>query len=644
MSQKYYQDYGPIRRRRGSAAPKPGAEPIEAVTEFDREEELGPSFGSGRPAPERKKRHSPVRLILTTVLVLAIILTIPYAISFVLPLVMGDHAPTGVSIQGQPVGGMGRTEIRALLDERYNTFRKQPLTLVFEGRTWQPSLNDLGIVVDLDQTTDEAIAAGAHGNPIQRIEAWWRLWQGGQDIAPIVQVDTIKLQSYLLTLAPEIEQAPRDASVSLAAGKVLPTSAIQGRQLLVDQTSIDMLRAIQTLDPQDVALRTRTLSPRIDDANAATAIDEARILLKNPLRLRQSGRDWTWDQERIASMIVIQPKAGQLTAELDKERLAHQIEKLAQLVDSGSSEPRLTFQDGKVQISEPGHIGLRLKQSEAADSIAVALRSDLHTVELPVENVNPQVTAETLPALGIVELVADGRSSFAGSAPYRVTNIKAGANRMNGVLIPPDAEFSFNTQLGEVDEQNGFVQGYAVIGNRTQLEWGGGVCQVSTTVFRAAFWAGVPITERHAHPFYISWYDDYSFPEQAGPGMDATIFTGVQDFKFVNDTGKWLLMEATVDEQDQVLSINMYGTRPARTVQVVGPEITNEIPPPSQPVYITDSALPSGSVKQTDRARKGMDVTVYRVIEQGGTKQPPEPFFTRFKSWPDVFVRGIGSP
>ena len=106
MSQKYYQDYGPIRRRRGSAAPKPGAEPIEAVTEFDREEEHGPSFGPGRPAPERRKRRSPVRLILTTVLVLAIILTIPYAISFVLPLMMGDHAPNGISIQGQPVGGM----------------------------------------------------------------------------------------------------------------------------------------------------------------------------------------------------------------------------------------------------------------------------------------------------------------------------------------------------------------------------------------------------------------------------------------------------------------------------------------------------------------------------------------------------------
>jgi vancomycin resistance protein YoaR len=126
--------------------------------------------------------------------------------------------------------------------------------------------------------------------------------------------------------------------------------------------------------------------------------------------------------------------------------------------------------------------------------------------------------------------------------------------------------------------------------------------------------------------------------------MDATIFTGALDLKFSNDTGSWLLMQATVDEADQVLRVQLYGTRPNRIVQVVGPEISNQVNPPSQPVYITDAALPAGTVKQTDQARRGMDITVYRVITENGVKQEPELFFTRFKAWPDVFVRGIGSP
>jgi vancomycin resistance protein YoaR len=259
-----------------------------------------------------------------------------------------------------------------------------------------------------------------------------------------------------------------------------------------------------------------------------------------------------------------------------------------------------------------------------------------------MEEVSPNITAETLPTLGIVELVGEGRSSYAGSAEYRITNIKAGAVRMDGVLIAPGEEFSFNRQLGEVDEANGFVQGYAIIGNSTQLEWGGGVCQDSTTVFRAAFWAGLPITERHTHACYINWYDAYSFPDQAGPGMDAAIYTGVSDLKFVNDTGNWLLMEAIADDSTQTLTVRLYGTKPNRQVYISGPHIDNRVPPPSQPVYLSDATLPSGTIKQTDTSRAGMDIVVYRTIVEDGVELESEVFFTRFKAWPDVYVRGTG--
>jgi vancomycin resistance protein YoaR len=126
--------------------------------------------------------------------------------------------------------------------------------------------------------------------------------------------------------------------------------------------------------------------------------------------------------------------------------------------------------------------------------------------------------------------------------------------------------------------------------------------------------------------------------------MDATIYTGVQDLRFINDTGHWLLMEAVADTSAQVLSVRLYGTRPDRRVAVVGPEITNIVSPPARAVYVNDPGLPVGTVRQTDRARRGMDIKVYRVITEGGVQRTPELFFTRFKAWPDVFVRGTGSP
>ena len=132
---------------------------------------------------------------------------------------------------------------------------------------------------------------------------------------------------------------------------------------------------------------------------------------------------------------------------------------------------------------------------------------------------------------------------------------------------------------------------------------GGGVCQDSTTVFRAAFWAGLPITERHAHPFYISWYDAFSYPDgEAAPGMDATIFTGVADLKFVNDTGHWLLMEATTDDDNQTLTVRLYGTKPNRTVGVKGPEIDNQVPA-SIRAGLPHRCEPAGRQRQADRPR-----------------------------------------
>jgi vancomycin resistance protein YoaR len=553
-----------------------------------------------------------------------------------------DQALDNVSIQGQPVGRMSRAAISQQLEQRYAPFRKTPLRLTFEGRSWTPTLDDIGVQLDLEQTANDAATAGRSGGPLQRVEQLWSLWNTGLDIAPHLAVDNNRLQLYLMNIAADIEQPPRDAALSIADAKVIATPAQAGRQVLVDATMIDALRSLQGLSPQTVVIRTRTLAPTIDDTSVAKAADQARILLKAPVTLKRGDQQVTWDQEDIAGLMTINASGGEMAVGIDQQRLARQVERLAQVVDSPSAEPRVALNRGKLAISQPGQTGWRLKQPEAAAEISKTLFLEQREVDLPVEELKPQVTAQSLPTLGIGELVGEGKTSFAGSAPYRITNIEAGARRMNGVMIAPGDEFSFNTQLGAVDESNGFVKGYAVIGNRTQLEWGGGVCQDSTTMFRAAFWAGLPITERHGHPFYISWYNAFAFPGQDGPGMDATIYTGVEDLKFVNDTGHWLLIDARADEAAQVLTIRLYGTKPNRTVDIQGPQIDNIVQPPATPVYMTDPSVPSGTVKQTDTARKGMDIEVYRIITENGVRKQPEEFFTRFKAWPNVFVRGTG--
>src|SRR5215213_1236697 len=617
MADKYYQEYGPISRRKAAGTLSDEATQLDSGPE----PEIVPlplERPTRRRIARRKRGRRLLGLLLLVLVGAGVFLALPYAVN----LFAGDRAMDGVSLQGRSIAGMNRDEIRALMQERYAAFLRAPVTITFEDRSWTPTPQQIGLGFDLDQAAEQALAAGHRGGPIERVEELWAIWQGGLDVAPRLSVDAGRLQAYLTGIATELERPPRDAALSFAEGKVLPTAAQPGRQALADASAIDIMRGLQTLEPQSVVLRTRTLAPAITDAAMAPAIADARALLAAPLVLRRAEQSWTRQPNKLAELLAVKSDHGQVTVEVDPDRLARAVEKLAQLVDTGSAEPRVAFHGGKPKITQLGQTGWQLKQPEAVAAISQALRQPRREIALPVQELTPQVTAKTLASLGIGELVGEGRSSFEGSAEYRVTNIKAGAARINGVLIPPGSEFSFNTQLGEVDDSNGFVKGYAVIVQRTQLEWGGGVCQDSTTVFRAAFWAGLPITERHAHPFYISWYDDFSFPNQAGPGLDATIYTGVSDLKFMNDTGHWLLMEASADEANQVLSVRLYGTKPNRTVSVRGPDVANVVPPPDEPVIVTDNSVPAGTVKQTDTARKGMDITVYRVITENGVEKP----------------------
>lgn len=606
-----------------------------------------------RPAPSRSRARarrapprpvSPFRLALVGVVVaLGVLLAFPYA----LHAYYAGRALPGVTVQGMPVGDLQHDAILAALRARHADFLRQPITLTYGGQTWQPVLGELGVSFDLQATTAAALQPGRQGDPLHRLRDLWLLWQGRVDVVPRLQVDVGQLQAYLLQIASEMNQPPRDAALSISGARVLHTHSVPGLQLLVDATANDVLLELQTLQPQEVPLRTRLLEPVVRNEAMVAAQEQARGLLASPLVLTHGDREWVWDAEKLGDLLRVTAVGGDLQVQVDAAGLAVEVERLAQEIDSGSVEPRLRFVDGGLEVIEPGRQGWRLQQAVALQVISTTLqqaRPTTRTLELPTDELYPRITPERLSELGIHQLLAEGRSSFAGSAAYRVTNIQAGAARMDGVLIAPDEEFSFNTQLGAVDSANGFVEGYAIIGNRTRLEWGGGVCQNSTTVFRAAFWAGLPITERHAHPFYISWYDRFGYSDYGdGAGMDATIYTGLQDLKFVNDTGHWLLLQMQVDTFNQVLTVQLYGANPYnRGVKLDGPYVSNIVQPAAAPVYIDDASRPSGYLVQTDVARSGRDITVYRRIFENGVEVAREPFVTRFKAWPNVYVRGTG--
>jgi vancomycin resistance protein YoaR len=205
---------------------------------------------------------------------------------------------------------------------------------------------------------------------------------------------------------------------------------------------------------------------------------------------------------------------------------------------------------------------------------------------------------------------------------------------MNGVLIAPDEVFSFNKAIGDISRYTGYKEAYVISGGKTILGDGGGVCQVSTTLFRAALNTGLPIEERHGHAYRVGYYE-----QQSSPGLDATIYVPSVDFKFRNDTPQHILIQSYVDPTTLTLTFTMYGTKDGREVSVTTPVIKSQTPAP-ETRYQDDPTLPKDTVKQVEYAAPGAVVSFSRTVMKDGKVHISDTYTTRYRPWGAVFLRG----
>jgi vancomycin resistance protein YoaR len=575
-------------------------------------------------------------LPLYLLIALALVLTAGYT---TLGRLLGDRMLPNVQLRGVAVGGMTPIEATTALRAQYHAWLRAPITLTDGEQRWTPTLAELGVTFDLERSVGDAYALGRGLNPLLSARQYYTAWRYGLELPLFVQVDEAKLRRYLLARASELDRRPRDAELWLVGTNVELARAATGRQLLVDDTARAIIAALGQLEPATIALDSRPLPPRLADEAVAPVALRLRTLLREPVTLQVGDRSWTWDRAALAELVVLERGAGTINARLDQQAIAERVDAIAREVTREPKEPKLRWENGALQIVEPGYDGASIDTGGSVALINAALWQEPREIALAGTVVRPQVTPENLASLGISELIAEGRSAFPGSANYRITNIANGARLIDGTLIPPGGQFAFNERVEPVDESNGFVPGLAIVNYRTQQEWGGGLCQVSTTVFRAAFWAGLPIDERHEHQFRIGWYEIYE-----PVGMDAAIFTGPggDDLRFTNDTGHWLLLQTVLDPANVTLTVQVYGTRPNREVIQTPPVIGERLPAPTKPVYIDDPALPVGTLRHTDIAQEGLEVSVGRRVIAGDQVLREDAFVTRFAPWPNIYVRGTG--
>jgi vancomycin resistance protein YoaR len=558
-----------------------------------------------------------------------------------------DHIYPGVSVFGTDLGGLTPAEAEIVLQQRFQDYQPVKLTLRYGERTWAVSPQGMGVSLDAKATALSAYVVGREGSTLKR------LWDQGQILwlghaAPFtLLIDEGIGTLYLSRLAQEINQPVRDAALVVHDLQVEAVPSQVGHEVGIAATRQIIYQRIATLSGGTVDLVVHQTPPAIADVSQAKS-DVERIL-GNPLILRLpdegSGEGgeivYTLDQTVLAEMLTLRQLKrddGQVTlaAGLDRDRLMAHLQELAKQIDRPPRDGRFDF-DAATETLTPivtSQDGRSLNITETVRLVNVQAVTDQSQVFLPVTITKPQVATENAESLGIKELISEATTHFKGSSQGRMHNIQVAASRFHGLVIPPGGTFSFNEHLGEVSAATGYEESIIIWGNRSAVGIGGGVCQVSTTAFRAAFWGGYPITERWAHGYRVGWYEP-------PVGMDATVYSPQVDFKFVNDTPRYLLIETETDLKAGTVTFRFYSTIIGRTVEMEGPFEANVVPH-GPDVYQEDPTLPKGTTKQIDWAHDGVDITVYRIVKEGDKSLWKDTFFSRYKPWQAVYLVGTG--
>ncbi len=571
----------------------------------------------------------------------------------------------GVHVWGVDLSRMTPTEAALILSSTFTYPQSPAFTLHDGGRTWAATPADLGLTFDLPATVNAAYSVGRSGQWPSDWIAQFETWYLGAQVAPVVVYDESRTLAYLANIAQVVYLSPTEASLVAEGTQVTTTPGQIGRQLDVAAAALAIRNSLLALGTADIPLAIVETPPLVLDASQQAAAAEAILsqplilVIPNPVAGEDPG-PWTIDQSTLATMLKIRrvqdnANSARFEVGLDAAALRAFLEPLAPQLERKARNARFIFNDETrlLEVIEPSLDERSLDIDATIAKINEELPKNNHTVPLVFQSKPPEVTGDmTGEQLGITQLVVSVSTSFAGSTAERIKNIKVASARFHGLLVAPGATFSFDDNLGDVSLDAGFAEALIIYGGRTIRGIGGGVCQVSSTVFRAAYFGGYPIVERYSHAYRVGYYERNGTWEAADgrsgawsdPGLDATVFAPLVDFKFQNDTPYWLLMEVYVNEQTSRLTWKFYSTWDGRQVTVSRAQVENIVPHP-EPLYEEDPELPTGVIQQVDYAADGADATVYRTITRDGAQinSGEPPLSTHYQPWRAVFHYGPGT-
>lgn len=503
--------------------------------------------------------------------------------------------------------------------------------LVAEG-TEMSRLEGIKIEQDPVWAVDQALSVGRNGNILTQMAEQVRTLFKGADVKIPVRLDMGELSDIIEQISEKIEQKPVWPRLTREDNKVVVSEGVNGVEIKKDDLIREILTGLSLPGKHKILIPISTVDVSVNSDRLTMAKLALEKWGQNSLTLRFRDFVKTLKQEEMLSLF------GLASDVLEKNSLEILTEEIKPFIETEPKDAIFVFENNKVNEFRPEVIGARIDipafNRKLAEYLLAGEKKDL---EMPVILTYPKIKAGDINNLGIKELIGSGKSTFLHSIPGRVFNVNLAASRVNGTLVAPGEEFSFVKSVGDITRTTGYQTAYVISQGRTVLGDGGGVCQVSTTTFRAALDAGLPITERKAHSYRVGYYE-----QDGPPGIDATIFYPTADLKFLNDTKNYILIQEEVDTKKMSMKVSIYGTSDGRISTISKPRISNQSSPPAT-LYVDDPTLPTGTTKQIDWSAFGAKVAFDYKVERNGEIIYEKTFVSNYQPWQAVYLKGTGN-
>lgn len=563
-----------------------------------------------------------------------------------------DKIHPGVTVAGVDLSGLTLGQAVVNLNANLTYGRLGQLHFSNGQDNWVYTPDDLGFSYDPVEVAKAAFDIGRGKGTMVNLGEQLKARNQGIDITPSIVYNQAKAYNVIQGLAAQTDIPLVEPNISLDSTTVNVITGQAGRTVDVQATlrNIEPFLLLQQSGNVPMVIKEQTpLSVNVEDTAQLAETILSQAFTVNPADDTAGQGPWTIEPEALASLLTIEQKSieGNRTYALTLNRpaLVAYISSIAPALQNDPVNARMMFNDDTRQLELIANAvaGGSVDIEKSVDSILEKLQNGEHQAILVMQMVEPAVKdTSTAAELGITELVAETTSYYYGSAAARIQNIRAAAANFHGVMVGPGEVFSMAEYLTDISLDNGYAEAPIIVGDQTVDGIGGGICQVSTTVFRNAFYGGFPIVERHPHAYRVGYYEQQSngWVDNSLAGLDATVYVPLVDFKFRNDTPYWLLMETY--PTDTSLTWKFYSTSDGREVDWWTTGITDVVTPPD-PIYREDPDLPSGTIKQVDWPVNGATVEVYRTVTVNGTVTLQDTIRTNYVAWPAGYTYGPGT-